>query len=42
MRREDAVQRLRFEKINNQIAFCTDDAIRTLRFLESHQVEVKE
>ena len=42
MRREDAVQRLRFEKINNQIAFCTDDALCTLRFLESHQVEVKE
>ena len=39
MRREDAVQRLRFEKINNQIAFCTNAAIRTLRFLESHPLE---
>ena len=38
-RREDAVQRLRFEKINNQIAFCTNAAIRTLRFLESHPLE---
>lgn len=41
MRREDAVARLRFEKINNQIAFCTEDALRTLRFLESYHPEVR-
>lgn len=38
MRREDAVQRLQFEKINNQIAFCTDRALRTLRFVDSYVV----
>lgn len=42
MRREDAVERLRFEKINNQIAFCSEDALRTLRFLESYHPEVRE
>ena len=40
MRREDAVERLRFEKINNQIAFCTEAALRTLRFAESYHPEV--
>lgn len=40
MRREDAVERLKFERINNQIAFCTDKALATLTFLESYQVEV--
>ena len=38
MRKEDAIQRLRFEKINNQIAFCTEPAIKTLRFLKSYVV----
>ena len=39
MRKEDAVQRLRFEKINNQIAFCTEKALSTLKFVESYTVE---
>lgn len=39
MRKEDAVQRLRFEKINNQIAFCTEKALSTLRFIESYVAE---
>lgn len=38
MRREDAVQRLQFEKINNQIAFCTDRALDTLKFVDSYVV----
>ncbi len=38
MRREDAVQRLMFEQINNQLAFCTDRAISTLQFLKSYVV----
>lgn len=40
MRREDAVERLRFEKINNQIAFCTEPALNTIRFLKSYHPEV--
>ena len=39
MRKEDAVERLRFEKINNQIAFCTKKALSTLEFVESYVVE---
>ncbi len=39
MRREDAVERLRFQKINNQWAFCTEKAIAKLRFLRSYEVE---
>ena len=38
MRREDAVARLKFEKINNQIAFCTKKALGALTFLESYEV----
>ena len=35
MRKEDAVERLRFEKINDQICFCTESALKTLLFKES-------
>ena len=36
MRKEDAIERLRFEKINNQIAFCTEAALHTLHFQNSY------
>jgi len=36
MRREDAIERLKFEKINNQIAFCTERALNQLEFVESY------
>lgn len=39
MRKEDAVERLRFEMINNQIAFCSERAIAGLNFLRSYEVE---
>ena len=39
MRKEDAVERLRFEKINNQLAFCTERALATLTFVDSYIVE---
>jgi hypothetical protein len=38
MRREDALERLRFQLINNQYAFCTDKALAKLRFLRSYEV----
>lgn len=41
MRKEDAIKRLRFEKINNQIAFCSDAALKELSFIRSYVVEVK-
>lgn len=40
MRKEDAVERLKFEKINNQIAFCTENALKQLTFVKSYTVEV--
>ncbi len=39
MRKEDAVERLKFEKINNQIAFCTEKAVESLKFIKSYIVE---
>lgn len=38
MRKEDAIERLKFEKINNQIAFCTEKALETLFYRESFRV----
>jgi hypothetical protein len=32
MRKEDAIERLMFEKINNQIAFCSENALRSLHY----------
>ncbi|MCD8376999.1 MAG: DUF3990 domain-containing protein [Oscillospiraceae bacterium] len=40
MRREDVVERLKFEKINDQIAFCTKKALEELHFLKSYTLEV--
>jgi hypothetical protein len=39
MRKEDAVKRLKFEKINNQIAFCSKAALKRLHFMESYIVK---
>lgn len=39
MRKEDAIERLKFEKINNQIAFCTPQSLAQLRFIRSYVVE---
>ena len=39
MRKEDAIERLKFEKINNQIAFCTQQSLSQLRFVRSYIVE---
>lgn len=34
MRKEDAIERLKFEKINNQIAFCSKNALESLQFIK--------
>lgn len=39
MRKEDALERLRFQKINNQFAFCTEKALSFLTFETSYSVE---
>ncbi len=36
MRKEDALEKLKFEKINNQIAFCNEFALSALTFVESY------
>ncbi len=41
MPKELALEKLKFQQINNQIAFCSDAALRTLRFVRSYEVEVK-
>lgn len=38
MRKEDAIKRLKFEKLNNQIAFCTQNALQTLKFVKCYTV----
>lgn len=38
MRKEDAVSRLKFEQINNQIAFCSSSSLLDLTFLKSYIV----
>ena len=39
MRKEDAIERLKCEKINNQIALCTEMALAQLHFIRSYTVE---
>ncbi len=36
MRKEDAIEKLKFQKINQQIAFCTEEALKSLTFLKSY------
>ena len=38
IKREDAVERLRFQKTNSQIAFCTEKALDSLKFINSYEV----
>lgn len=39
MRKEDAIKRLRFQKINSQIAFCVDKALEALKFVKSYEIK---
>ena len=39
MRKEDALERLKYQKVNLQIAFCTEQALKTLTFVESNEVK---
>lgn len=39
MRKEDAVERLRFEKINNQICFCSEESLKVLVYNEAYTVK---
>jgi hypothetical protein len=35
MRREDALSRLKYERINDQICFCTEESLGALKFIGS-------
>ena len=39
MRKEDAIERLKFEKINNQIAFCTPKALEELKYQKFYELK---
>jgi len=39
MRKEDALERLKFQKINKQLAFCTETALSYLTFDSAYSVE---
>ena len=41
MRKEDALERLRFQKINKQLAFCSEAALSYLTFDSAYAVEEK-
>ena len=38
IKKEDALERLKFQKINSQIAFCTDKSLELLEFTNSYEV----
>jgi hypothetical protein len=39
IKKEDAIERLKFQKINSQIAFCTEKSLTLLMFVESYEVK---
>ena len=39
MRKEDALQRLKYQKINYQIAFCSEKSLKNLTFKNSYEVK---
>ena len=39
IKKEDAVDRLKFQKINSQIAFCTEKSLKGLKYLNYYEVK---
>ena len=39
IKKEDAVERLKFQKINSQIAFCSEKSLKDLKFVSSYEVK---
>jgi len=37
--KDDALTKLKFQKINSQIAFCTSASLQSLKFIKSYEVE---
>ena len=39
IKKEDALERLKFQKINSQVAFCTEKSLKLLKFINSYEVK---
>ena len=39
IKKEDALERLKFQKINSQVAFCSEESLKTIRFINSFEVK---
>ena len=39
IKKEDAIERLKFQKINSQIAFCSEDSLKLINFTNSYEVK---
>lgn len=39
IKKEDAINRLKFQKINSQIAFCTEKSLKLIKFVKSYEVK---
>lgn len=39
IKKEDALEKLKFQKINSQVAFCTDESLKLLKFVNSYEVK---
>lgn len=39
IKKEDALERLKFQKINSQIAFCSEESLALLNFVNSYEVK---
>lgn len=39
IKKEDALERLKFQKINSQVAFCSEDSLRLIKFINSYEVK---
>ena len=39
IKKEAALERLKFQKINSQIAFCSEDSLKLLKFIKSYEVK---
>lgn len=39
IKKEDALERLKYQRINSQIAFCSEKALKQLKFIKSYEVK---
>ena len=39
IKKEDALERLKFQKINSQVAFCSEDSLKLIKFTNSYEVK---